>query len=89
MNCVELIRLAAVGGAVLAMLGGIWLVFDRLKSKEQGFGPNSLKALGLVLFLPSLLIAGIVVPDFRSETLAALLGTVAGYVLSHSKSEDN
>ena len=83
-----LVSLAAVLGAIIAMLGGSWFVFARLKEKQQGFGPNSLKALGLVLFLPTLLIVAIVVPDFQSETLAALLGTVAGYVLSHSKAED-
>ena len=88
LNGIELVRLVAVGGAVIAMLGGLWLVFARLKEKQQGFGPNSLKALGLVLFLPSLLIVGIVIPEFRTETLAALLGTVAGYVLSHSKADD-
>ena len=76
-------------GAVIVMLGGGWLVFARLKAKEQGFGPNSLKALGLILFLPTLLIVGVVVPDFQSETLVALLGTVAGYVLSQSKQDDD
>lgn len=87
-NGVELVRLAAVLGGVVAMLGGLWLVFARLKEKQQGFGPNSLKALGLVLFLPTLIIIGVVIPEFKTETLAALLGTVAGYVLSHSKAED-
>lgn len=75
-------------GAVLAMLGGIWLVFARLKQKDQGFGPSSLKALGLVLFIPALLMISVTVANFQTETLAALLGTVAGYVLSHSKSDD-
>lgn len=82
------VSLVAVFGALIAMLGGSWLVFARLKEKEQGFSPNSLKALGLVLFLPTLLIVGIVIPNFDSATLAALLGTVAGYVLSRSKEED-
>lgn len=81
--------LVAVFGAVLVMIGGLCLVFRRLKAKQQGFGPNSLKALGLVLFLPTLLIVSIVTPNFQTETLAALLGTVAGYVLSHSKPEDS
>lgn len=81
--------LIAVCGAVLTMLGGGWFVFDRLKAKGQNFGPNSLKALGLVLFLPTLLIVGILLEGFKTETLAALLGTVAGYVLSHSKAEDS
>jgi len=81
--------LIGIVGAVLVMVAGMYLVFARLKQKQQGFGPNSLKALGLVLFLPALLIVSIIVPDFKSETLAALLGTVAGYVLSHSKSDDS
>ncbi|MDI6763520.1 MAG: hypothetical protein QME83_10890 [Thermodesulfobacteriota bacterium] len=72
----------ALLGAVIAMIYGIYLIFDRLKAKDQGFGPNSLKAIGVVLFVPSLVILAIVT-DFKTETLAALLGTVAGYVLSN------
>lgn len=75
-------------GSAISMLGGIYLVFKRLKDLNQGFGPNSLKALGLVLFIPSLLMISVSVKDFETETLAALLGTVAGYVLSHSKADD-
>ncbi|MBA3005910.1 MAG: hypothetical protein Q7V01_14095 [Vicinamibacterales bacterium] len=75
-------------GASLTMLVGLWLVFDRLKKKDQGFGPNSLKALGIVLFIPALLMVSVSVKDFKTETLAALLGTVAGYVLSQSKGDD-
>jgi len=75
-------------GAAVAMLGGVWLVFARLKAQNKGCGPNSLKALGLVLFIPALLMVAATVPNFQTETLAALLGTVAGYVLSHSKSDD-
>ena len=85
----EHIRFAAIFAASLAMLSGLVFVFCLLKRKQQGLGPNSLKALGLILFLPALLIISIVSPDFKTETLAALLGTVAGYVLSHSKSDDN
>ena len=83
------LRLTAVVGGVVAMLGGLWLVFARLRDKQQGFGPNALKALGLILFLPTLLIIAVAVPQFNTQTLAALLGTVAGYVLSHSKPEDS
>lgn len=83
------IRLIAVIGALLAMLGGLWFVAARLKAKEQGFGPNSLKALGVVLLVPGLIVIAIVIPEFQTETLAALLGTVAGYVLSHSKPDDS
>lgn len=84
-DCIRLI--AMVIAAAMAGLG-LWLVAARLKAKDQGFGPNSLKALGLVLFLPVLVIASVIVPDFRSETVAALLGTVAGYVLSNSGRDD-
>lgn len=82
------LSLVVAAGADLAMLGGMWFIFDHLKSKNQSFGPNSLKALGLVLFLPALLMVSVTVANFQTETLAALLGTVAGYVLSHSKAED-
>ena len=77
----------AILGSTIAMLGGLWLVFARLKEKQEGFDADALKALGLVLFLSTLLIVGVVVPGFSAETLAALLGTVGGYVLSHVKSE--
>lgn len=79
----------AVLGTLLVMLVGMILVFRRLKQRQEAFGSNSLKALGLVLFLPSLMLLALVT-DFQTETLAALLGVVAGYVLSttedHSKS---
>lgn len=83
----EILKLIAVAGSLITMVFGLWLVFARLKEKEQGFGPNSLKALGVVLFLPTLVILAIVV-NLNLETLAALLGTVAGYVLSNSRPDD-
>jgi hypothetical protein len=82
------IRIIVVIGALLAMLFGLWHVFARLKAQEKGFGPNSLRSLGMVLFIPALLIFPIIVPEFGRETLAALLGTVAGYVLSKSTDKD-
>ncbi len=79
-----LIQLIAVLGAVLAMLYGLNMVYKRVKAKGQNFGANSLKAMGVVLFIPTILILAILT-EFQSETLAALLGTVAGYVLSNSE----
>jgi hypothetical protein len=76
-------------GSIVTMLLGLWFVFGRLRAKEQGFGANSLKAIGLVLFLPSLVLIAVQRESFQTETLAALLGTVAGYVLSHSKADDS
>lgn len=78
------LKLIAVLGAVTIMSIGLLKVFGRLKELKQGFGPNSLKALGVVLFLPILLLLAILT-DFKTETLAALLGTVAGYVLSNTE----
>jgi hypothetical protein len=78
------IRFIVVFGALFVMLLGVWHVFARLKALGKGFGPDSLRSLGMVLFIPSLLILPLVVPEFGKETLAALLGTVAGYVLSKS-----
>jgi hypothetical protein len=39
------LRFAAIVVAALAMLGGLAGVFWRLQKKNQGFGPNSLRAL--------------------------------------------
>jgi len=71
----------AVLGVIIVMIVGMILIFRRLKNLKQGFGPNSLKSLAIVLFLPSLVLLALLT-DFAKETLAALLGTIAGYVLS-------
>lgn len=78
----------AVLGLIIVMILGMNLVFRRLQSLNQGFGPNALKSLGVVLFLPSLIILALLT-DFNTETLAALLGTVAGYVLSNSEDKSH
>jgi len=83
------IRLIAVIGAVATMITGLFFVFRRLEALEQGFGPNSLRAIGIILFLPTLLIIPLISPQFQTETLSALLGTVAGYVLSKSADKDD
>ena len=77
---------AAVLGMVLVMVLGMSQVFRRLRALNQGFGPNSLKSLGIILFLPSLVLLALLT-DFKTESLAALLGTVAGYVLSNSENK--
>lgn len=77
------LKVATVVGSFIVMVLGLILVFDRLKTKEQGFGPNTLRVIGIVIFLPLLLILS-VLTEFKTETLAALLGTIAGYVLSES-----
>ncbi len=49
------------------MLGGLRLTFERLKEKGQGFGPNTLKAVGIVIFIPALIIIGVVIPNFQKK----------------------
>ena len=83
----DLLNVIAVVGAVFVMVYGLNIVYKRLKSKDQGFGPASIRTIGIVLFIPTLLILAIIT-DFQTETLAALLGTVAGYVLSKPSDND-
>ena len=80
------LKLVAVIGVLFVMFYGTWGVFIRLKEKEQGFGPSSLQALAIVFFLPTVILLTLLA-GLQSEALAALLGTVAGYVLS-SKNKD-
>jgi len=84
----DLLKVMVIVIAGLSMLIGMGLVFLNLHKSSAGFGPSSLKALGLVAFLPCLLIISVAVPDFKSEVLSALLGTVAGYVLSNNRKEE-
>jgi hypothetical protein len=84
LDWVAIIKLVAVIGCLVAMIYGARGVFLRLKEKNQGFAPNSLQALAIVFFLPIIVIVTLV-SDSNFEALAALLGTVAGYVLSSHK----
>ncbi len=79
----DLLKLLAVAGALVIALYGVNRIDARLKAKNQGLGANALRAFGLVIFIPTLVILA-VVTDMRTDVLAALLGTIAGYVLSHS-----
>lgn len=83
----EILELSAVAGAFIVTIFGLHSVFRRLKEKNQGIGPNSIRAMGIVIFVPTLVVLA-VVTDFKTETLAALLGAVAGYVLSNSSPRD-
>lgn len=83
---VEITKIIAVLGAIVAMIYTLHLIFWRLKEVRQGFGPNTTKVIGMALFLPILFMLALLT-SFQIETLAALLGTIAGYVLSQSKPE--
>jgi xanthine/uracil permease len=84
----EYLKFISVSGLVLAMTVGLLLIFARLKAEKQGFGPNSLLAISIIIFVPGIFILAITT-EFKTETLAVLLGTVAGYTLSYSKQENS
>ena len=74
-----------VGGAIAALMvvGGLSIVFSRMKAKEQGIDATTIQAIALVLFMPTVLLAS-VTGLMQGEALAALLGAVAGYVLGRA-----
>ncbi|HBD2759336.1 TPA: hypothetical protein JLJ10_003178 [Escherichia coli] len=77
-------NLIVVLGSIAVMILGLLKIFQRLKEKGQGFGDNSIKAIGVVLLIPTILIISITA-DFDKATVAALLGTISGYILSRDK----
>ena len=87
-DAVFYLKLIAVIGMVVIALYGTRGVLLRMKDKQQGFAPNSLQALAITFFIPTVVIIASVA-GLDSQALAALLGTVAGYVLSRpSKGDD-
>ncbi|WP_155905212.1 hypothetical protein [Methylopila sp. M107] len=75
-----------VPGAVAAMIAFFGLRIVAKQIDEKGLSDQTLQALGLVLFLPSLVvISGLGM--FESEGLAALLGAVAGYLFGKTSKE--
>ena len=77
--------ISIIGFILIALCGSI-LIHYRLKDKGQGYGKNSLKALGMVIFIPTIAIL-FIVGDLKAEALYTLLGTIAGYVLSSSDAD--
>ena len=74
---------AATASATLAPVG----IADPVRRRKLPLGLwFGIGWLGLVIFLPTLVVLA-VVTDFRIDVLAALLGTVAGYVLSQSTAD--
>ncbi len=81
MNVVETIKIMAVLGSFIVMLSGFLMVYLTLKARQKSFGPVSSRTVGVILFIPSLIILA-VTADLDAQLLAGLLGTVAGYTLS-------
>jgi|SaaInlStandDraft_3_1057020.scaffolds.fasta_scaffold69706_3 hypothetical protein len=75
-----------ISGAMIVMIYGLNIVYKRIKSKNQGFGQNTIKAIAMILIVPTILILA-VLSKLEPQTLAALIGAVAGYTLSYSSSD--
>ncbi len=57
------------------------------KNKGNGYGPNGLKALGIVIFIPSLLIVTIFLyGKIANEAVVGVWASVGGYLLGSYKS---
>jgi hypothetical protein len=87
-SAMEIAKLLAVLGSIVVMVYGLNRIYVLLDRKQQGFGQNTTRVIGITLFLPILFMLSLLT-GFQTVTLAALLGAVAGYVLSQSKSGDN
>ena len=79
----KLLEYAIVVTTVVMVLGGLVLVGYGMRD-QKGLGPNTLKALGTILFIPTLLLLAST-GNLNNPTLAALLGTIAGYILSREE----
>lgn len=67
----------------IIMLFLFYKFFEHIKSHEQYIGFQSIKLIGLILMFPGICILALVGNNLiNGSTLAALLGTIAGYVLS-------
>lgn len=65
----------------------VWKAFPLLvhQVEKNGLGPNALKALGIVMLLPMILVLG-GGGMISGETLSALIGTIAGYIFGVDQS---
>ncbi len=85
--CPQSLSMWLILTAGLLFVAGLVFVFLILRRKDMGFGPDTTRALGIVLFLPVLFFA-IGYKEFSNEAIAALLGTLAGYVFSSNDRKD-
>ena len=87
------VNLIIVIAFFVIMLVLILLFFWYLRERKQRIGFQSIKLIGLILIFPGICILAIVggEPVLSGQTLAVLLGTIAGYVLSRDgdDSKDN
>lgn len=78
----EVPTLAALTIAIVGMI----LVAANLKRKGEGFGQSASRAFAVAIFLPTIIILASET-DFASEAVAAILGSLAGYIFSKTEAE--
>lgn len=78
-----LVALSIVSLSILSVTG-LWFLFKRLTAMNQGMGPLTLKTIGIIFIIPSLVILVLLKNEIRPE-VAALFGTIAGYILAKEK----
>jgi hypothetical protein len=82
-------KLIAIIGLLTIMTWTIIQIFGYVKTSQVFIGHNTIKLIGFVLLLPSICIVSLVSPSvINGSVLAALLGTIAGYVLSRNQEND-
>lgn len=85
----EYTKLTIAIGFFVVMFLLVLLFFNHLKKHNQRIGYQSIKLIGLILIFPGICILALIggTEILGGQTLAVLLGTIAGYVLS--REDDN
>lgn len=84
------IKIISIGFFVIMILLIILFFVSKMKSGNPYFGFHSIKFVGLILIFPGICILALISEELiGGATLAALFGTIAGYVLSRDKEDDS
>ncbi|MEE1963095.1 hypothetical protein V1387_10405 [Allomuricauda taeanensis] len=84
------IQVITVGFFLIMILLIVLFFVSKVKSSNPYFGFHSIKFIGMILMFPGICILALISTDLISgSTLAALFGTIAGYVLSRDKDDDS
>jgi hypothetical protein len=78
-----LVDILVVSSSFAVIIFGLARVFINLRDNNQSIGPSTIRLIGVILFLPTLVIISIMT-QLDKVALATLLGTVAGCILSDS-----
>nr|WP_299174666.1 OPT/YSL family transporter [uncultured Allomuricauda sp.] len=86
----DTIKIISIGFFAVMILLIILFFISKMKSSNPYFGFHSIKFIGLILIFPGICILALISTELISgATLAALFGTIAGYVLSRDKEDDS